>query len=357
MRVFKIGRKWYIDYSFRGKRIREAAAPSRKEAEAMLAARMKDIREKKFNLDTRKEKEVLFDDLCREFLAYSKTNKRSYERDVASVKMLKQTFGSRYLRQITPKMVEDYKAQRKVAFSKKRKRMLSPATANRELTCLKTMLNKAVEWEMVEANPAAKVKLLREPKGRLRYLTEVEANMLVECYGDHLKPIVVTALNTGMRLGEILKLKWEEVEFENQIIYVTNTKNGEQRQIPMNKTLTETLQGIKLEKPSPWVFCNPRTHNPYRSVRFCFDKAKREAGIEGFDFHDLRHTFASRLVMRGVDLVTVKELLGHKQVEMTLRYAHLSPKHKRFAVEVVEEDFEKVDQNLTKAEGGGFVSR
>jgi len=94
MRVFKRGEMWYIDYSFRGKRIKEAAAPSRKEAEVMLAARMKDIREKKFNLDIRKEKKVLFDDLCREFLAYSKTNKRSYERDVLSVKMLKQAFGA-----------------------------------------------------------------------------------------------------------------------------------------------------------------------------------------------------------------------------------------------------------------------
>jgi len=145
MRVFKRGEMWYIDYSFRGKRIKEAAAPSRKEAEAMLAARMKDIREKKFNLDIRKEKKVLFDDLCREFLAYSKTNKRSYERNVLSVKMLKQAFGGRYLHQITPKMVENYKAQRKVSFSHKMKRMLSPATVNRELACLKTMFNRAVE--------------------------------------------------------------------------------------------------------------------------------------------------------------------------------------------------------------------
>ena len=147
----------------------------------MLAARIKDIRENKFNLSIRKEKKVLFDDLCSEFLAYSKTNKRSYERDVLSVKMLKQALGDRYLHQITLKMVEDYKGQRKVSFSQKRKKMLSPATVNRELACLKTMFSKAVEWDMVEANPAAKVRLLREPKGRLRFLTEEEAERLVEC--------------------------------------------------------------------------------------------------------------------------------------------------------------------------------
>jgi len=145
------------------------------------------------------------------------------------VKMLKQALGDRYLHQITSKMVEDYKRQRKVAFSRKMQKMLSPATVNRELSCLKTMFNKAVEWQMVRANPAAKVRLLREPKGRLRFQTEEEAESLVECCADHLRSIVVTALNTGMRLGEILKLKWEEVDFENWIIYVIDSKNGEQR--------------------------------------------------------------------------------------------------------------------------------
>jgi len=123
-----------------------------------------------------------------------------------------------------------------------------------------------------------------------------------------------------------------------------------------NNTLTETLQGIKLEKPSPWVFCK-ENGKPYTNVRQSFKTAKRRGGIEDFHFHDLRHTFASRLVMGGVDLTTVKELLGHKSFKMTLRYAHLSPKHKRFAVEVLDQNFGKVDQNLTKAEGGDLVSR
>lgn len=354
MGVYPRGKSWYIDYYFRETRVREKAGKTRRQALVALAARRKDIYEGKFNLDIRREKKVLFDDLCREFLAYSKTNKRSYERDVLSVKMLKQAFGGRYLHQITPKMVENYKAQRKVSFSHKMKRMLSPATVNRELACLKTMFNKAMEWGMGETNPAAKIRLLREPKGRLRYLTEGEAERLVECCAEHLRPMVVTALNTGMRSGEILKLRWEEVDFENQIIYVTDSKNGEQRQIPMNSTLTETLQAIKLGTPSPWVFFK---HNgkPYiRIPRRSFEKAKRKAGIKDFRFHDLRHTFASWLVMRGVDLTTVGELMGHKSFEMTLRYAHLSPKHKRFAVEVLEDN---LVTNRSQGQGRGAVSR
>jgi len=209
---------------------------------------------------------------------------------------------------------------------------------------------------MGESNPAAKVRLLREPKGRLRYLTEEEAERLVECCAEHLRPIVVTALNTGMRLGEILRLRWEEVEFENRIIYVMDSKNEEQRQIPMNSTLTETLQAIKLGKPSPYVFCKENGRR-YTRITRSFERAKRKAGIEDFHFHDRRHTFASRLVMGGVDLVTVKELLGHKQIDMTLRYAHLSPKHKRFAVEVLEGNSVEVGPNLAQPGGKGFVSR
>jgi len=121
----------------------------------------------------------------------------------------------------------------------------------------------------------------------------------------------VTALNTGMRLREILKLKWEEVDFENGIIYVMDSKNGEQRQIPMNNLLTETLREIKLNQSFP------------TSITRSFETVKRKVGIK--DFHDLRRTFVSRLVRGGVDLVTVKELLGYKTIDITLRLSTFHP--------------------------------
>ena len=121
----------------------------------------------------------------------------------------------------------------------------------------------------------------------------------------------MTALNTGMRLREILKLKWEEVDFENGIIYVMDSKNGEQRQIPMNNLLTETLREIKLNQSFP------------TSITRSFETVKRKVGIK--DFHDLRRTFVSRLVRGGVDLVTVKELLGYKTIDITLRLSTFHP--------------------------------
>ena len=259
------------------------------------------------------------------YLDYSKTNKRSWTRDRTSIGSLKAFFNGKYLYEITPLLIERYK--------KKRIDEVSPVTLNRELACLKHMFTKAIEWEKVDYNPVKRVKLLREDNARLRYLTCDEVQRLYENCADHLKPIVLAALYTGMRQGEILKLKWEDVDLEQKIIFVKNTKNNEVREIPLNNLLTSTLKNIKFR--SPYVFCD-KDGRPYGSVRKSFENALKKAAIQDFCFHDLRHTFASHLVMSGVDLMTVKELLGHKTIKMTLRYAHLSPSHKRRAIESLE---------------------
>jgi integrase len=160
---------------------------------------------------------------------------------------------------------------------------------------------------------------------------------------EHLKPIVVCALHAGMRKGEILNLRWENVDLKHGFILLDQTKNGERREIPINATLRETFtelfQGTK-ERPRridiPHVFYDPPTGKPYRDVKRSFNTACRKAKIKDFHFHDLRHTFASQLVMARQDLTTVKELLGHKTLTMTLRYAHLAPSHKVKAVEVLD---------------------
>ena len=126
-------------------------------------------------------------------------------------------------------MIEKYKADRL--------QCVTPATVNRELACLKYMYTKAIEWEYVKTNPAKTVKLLKEPPGRLRYLKPEEVDALLKACADHLRPIVVTALNTGMRKSEILNLKWNELDLGNRKITVANSKNNEKRVIPINETL------------------------------------------------------------------------------------------------------------------------
>ena len=207
-----------------------------------------------------------------------------------------------------------------------------------------SIFNKAITWKKATENPARPVKLLREDNRRLRYLDRDQARRLVTASLPHLRPILVTALNTGMRKGEILPLTWDQVDLTARIIRLTDTKNGEGRDLPINDDLLATLQAIPRHLHTQegkdgraegysclYVFCDG-TGQPFGNVRRSFETASREAEITDFRFHDLRHTFASWLVMNGTDLNTVKELLGHKTIEMTLRYAHLSPDHKRRAV-------------------------
>ncbi len=215
----------------------------------------------------------------------------------------------------------------------------SHSTANRHLATLKHMFTKAVEWELVEEamlKKVRRVKQLPENNRRLRYLSMEECNNLIRFCNSHLRPIVITALNTGMRKEEILSLKWDEnIDLKHRFILITNTKNGERREIPMNQMLYETLQGIPRRINSPYVFVDD-VGCRFKDVKRSFKTACRRAGIKDFRFHDFRHTFASHLVMAGVDLVTVKELLGHKTLTMTLRYAHLSPSHKANAVSLLD---------------------
>ena len=162
-----------------------------------------------------------------------------------------------------------------------------------------------------------------------------------------------TALLTGMRRGELLSLKWEQIR--NGFIYLTETKSGKARQIPINDRLAEVLKEVRRgnQLKSPFVFCDSQGRRFYH-VRRSFVSACRRAGIEAFRFHDLRHTCASHLVMAGVDLTTVKELLGHKDIKTTLRYAHLAPSHKVKAVDILDRTLKGVCHDfVTLAEERG----
>jgi integrase len=191
------------------------------------------------------------------------------------------------------------------------------------------------------------VKTFREDNGRIRFLTEEEETQLLPHCGANLKPLVITALHTGFRKSELLSLRSQNVNIRHRLIRVEAgyAKNREVRSVPMNEVLTQTLQDSTLSQSKGPVFRN-RMGQPYRDPDSAFATAVRKAGITDFKFHDLRHTFASRLVMAGVDLVTVKELMGHKHIAMTLRYAHLAPGHKRAAVEVLSGGAGKSSSNF-----------
>jgi integrase len=216
------------------------------------------------------------------------------------------------------------------------------------------MFTKAVDWNMVEEETLKrirKVKPLTENNRRLRYLSKDECQALINACDNHVRLIVITALNTGCRKGEILSLRWDQVDLKHGFILLDKTKNGDRREIPINETLRNVLQGITRRLDVPHVFHDSGTGKPYQDVKRSFQTALRKAKIHDFKFHDLRHTFASHLIMAGVDLTTVSRLLGHKSLTMTLRYSHLAPSHMVNALGILDKTLNnKITSHLVHSE-------
>lgn len=319
---------YFIDYRVNGRRYREFIGTNKKLAQEVLHKRLTEIAENRF-LDKKNTQNIEFSKFAEEYIElYAKNNKKSWETDLQRIKPLKEFFSGKLLHQIDSLMVEAYKA--------KRKENLSYATVNRELALLKHIFTIAIQWGKAEDNPVKKVKLFRENNERVRFLEKEEAERLVKNCNGYLKRIVIIALNTGMRKGEILSLKWQDIDYNRGIIYVRDTKNGEKKELPMNELVKQALIRQPKHKDSSYVFCN-RNGQPFGDIKKSFLAAIQKSAIINFRFHDLRHSFASSLAMRGVDLNTIRELMGHKSMRMTLRYSHLSPSHKQRAVGVLEQ--------------------
>jgi len=235
-------------------------------------------------------------------------------------------------------------------------RKRSNATLNRELSTLRHMFSKAEEWGMVEQSPFRKAKklFLKGNNKRVRFLDECEETALFKELRGYLAQMVTIAIHTGMRRGEILQLKWGQIR--NGFIYLTKTKTEVAREVPINKDVQEVLNSIPHHIKSDYVFCNPGTGKPYEDIKKRFNTAVKRAGIKDFRFHDLRHTFASRLVMANVPLQVVQKLLGHSRIDMTLRYAHLSDDSMTNAVKMLEKSKNKVRADQEEKHLHGYAS-
>ncbi|MFQ5907159.1 MAG: tyrosine-type recombinase/integrase, partial [bacterium] len=260
MRVFKRGKTWYLDYLHKGRRIRKAVGHSKRMAELAL----KDIEvkiAKDENLGVQELPRVLFRDCAAEYLDYSKAHKArtSSERDALSLNWLTATFGDQYLSTITRRRIEQYMRERI------EKGTVKGATVNRELACVRHMLNKAVEWGYLNENPAKGIKMFKESPGRVRFLEPAEIDKLLKECPPYLKPIVTTALDTGLRQSEILSLRWANVNLRTRTIMVLRTKNNEPRFVPINQTLYAQLKRMHARSRADFVFCD-KNGKPYGKV-------------------------------------------------------------------------------------------
>jgi len=231
-------------------------------------------------------------------------------------------FGSHLLKEITPQVLQRF-------IQKRKKDGIQNATINRDLAVIKHCFSVAIKWGWCRENPVKRIEMLKEPQGRVRYLSNDERKRLMPALPWWLKPIVIFAMHTGMRKSEILSLTWSQVFPTKSYVVLEDTKNNERRSVPLNQTAISVLKEVgnirRLDVPH--VFYNPVTGKRWADIQHTFQRACRAAQVQNFRFHDLRHTAASYLVMAGVGLATVKEILGHKTIEMTLRYSHLSPEH------------------------------
>lgn len=227
-----------------------------------------------------------------------------------------------FLDEITPAVVE--------TFRKARRREVEPATVNRDLTRLNTILSQAVKEGFLAEVPFefAKEKY-REPEGRLRFLSEHEEDELMLAADFALKPMIQFALLTGFRLNEQLKLTWQAVHRTRIHLSGSQTKTHRRRIVPITDKI-RLLLNEQRGKSKTWVFPNRTGSNHWDAqnlYRDLWNPARDRAGLIDFRWHDLRHTFCSRLVQRGANIVAVKELAGHRSIEITMRYVHLSPDH------------------------------
>jgi integrase len=321
VRVYKRERSpyWYVSYASNGKRYRYSLGVTDKDNARILAA---DI-EKQLTLGqdpgAESAKKTLLSEFLVKYLEYTeRINAPStfrYKRDW--VRFFLKRYADRPLSAITKESLENYRTER-------RKKVSGP-TVNREFENIRHALNLAVEWGYLEKNPATGIKSYRSTPGRVRYLTEDEFERLILACDSALKSAIITAVNTGLRRGELFDLEVKDINFDRRLLTVKRGKNQAGRVIPLNDNAVEALRESIAGRKEGRVFLLP-------NFRKRFIKAVETAGIEDFTFHDLRHTFASWLVMSGVDLATVSTLMGHRTIQMTMRYAHLTPDYLAEAV-------------------------
>ena len=325
---------YYIRYQFSGRDVRERVGRksrgfTREMAKEALKARLGEIAQGRFNLD-RTRKPVSFSLLAARYREFGANTKRAWEEEKYITEMFADYFGDTPLSQLTQWQIEKWKTERS--------KEVKLNTVNRQLTVIKHILRKAMEWGMMTSNPASGVKRFTVNDQRTRFLTADEAQrLLVECLKQEgqpwLTPLVTLAMHTGMRKGELRSLRWDNINLEMGVITVKQGKTQRIKTISINPPAWEALNWFAANRYGDYLLMWPWGDRIGSvTVYDAFNRACEEAELADFRFNDLRHTFASHLAMSGADLLTLKDLLGHTNIQMTTRYAHLFQEHKAQAL-------------------------
>jgi integrase len=303
--------------------------PTRKEAKEWATKMEAEVRQGRY-FGTEERKERTFADLADRYLAQKNpTNAKSFHKYRIQILWWKERLKGYYLCRITPSIISELKDELlKEQIPKGGLR--SQSTANRYLAALSSAFSMAIkEWGWLKENPVSKISRYKEGKARERFLSKEEIQKLLEICKEskspHLYAVTLFALSSGARRGEILGLKWKDVDFDRKTATFRDTKNGENRTIPLSSTLVDCLLQERRKRiiPSEFVFPSIDGKQP-ADIRGGWENAVKEAGLSSVCFHTLRHTVASHLTMGGASMLEVGAILGHKTLAMVKRYSHLS---------------------------------
>jgi len=331
---------WWIHYHDANGRKHREKVGSKGLARKVYMQRKTEIAEGRYFPNARRRAPI-FADLLTDYREAKRREGKAVMKSEIGYERLLERFGGRRAETLTAAEVEQWRDELRERYE--------PATVNLHLTILGAVFHRAVRNRKLDASAVPAIGKLKTNNQRLRYLTEEEENRLLAALPDWLRPLIIVAIRTGMRKGELSNLMLDDVDFVSGSIFVRIAKSGEGRRLPMSPTVRRTLAAlwqsrrkrlsarvVRQSDLKRLVFTAPRGGSLANLGRTWFPALKR-AGLEGLHFHDLRHTFASRLVMKGVDLYSVQTLMGHKTPAMTMRYAHLSPQHLRAAVAALDD--------------------
>ncbi len=266
-------------------------------------------------------------DLIDRYLEQIAPQKRNHKNDIRHLLYFKKKIGHVLLSDLTTAIIVE-------ARDSLRDGTRSDSTVNRYMVSFSHPCTIAAnEWEWLQDNPCRKIKKLKEPRGKNRFLSEDELQRLLDVTRSKRNPdlyhSIVLSLSTGARQAEIMGMEWKQVDFRRQVITLYETKNNEIRLLPLSGLALECLQERVRTRRIDTELVFPQAKNPQNRtvLRLPFEAALKEAGIESFRWHDLRHTAASYLAMNGASLAEIAEVLGHKTLSMVKRYAHLSQAH------------------------------
>lgn len=342
MSIFKRGTTYWYHFLHDGQHIQRSTKQGNPRIARQIEAAYRTALAKGEVGITERKKIPAFKAAMADFLTWSEREHRAHpathRRYQVSAVALRKHFRDVQLDRISPEEVERYKTLRSAQVSSRTGRRVKPATVNRELACLKALFNHVLKGDVLLRNPVSRVKFCEEHNEQTRVLSYDEQERYLAVATPMLRDVAMLMLETGMRPEEVYRIRRENVQLEQGFLVIPYGKTkAARRRVPLTATARRVL-GLRMASDEGFLFpCDTDSTRPVPKVNNAHDRAVRDSKVAPFRLYDLRHTWATRAAMSGIDLVTLAAMLGHSRIQMVLRYAHPTQQHQHQAMEKLEQ--------------------